>query len=66
MTAMASILHNEQMKDFYERLKANGKHTTAAQIAVMRKIVVVAPSLFKSGQTYDPLLYKKTTGVQSE
>ena len=66
MTAMASILHNEQMKDFYERLKANGKHTTAAQIAVMRKIVVVAHSLFKSGQTYDPQLYKKTTGVQSE
>jgi transposase len=66
MTTMASILHNEQMKDFYERLKANGKHTTAAQIAVMRKIVVVAHSLFKSGQTYDPELYKKTTGVQSE
>lgn len=66
MTAMASILHNEQMKAFYERLKSNGKHTTVAQIAVMRKLIVVAHSLFKSGEMYDPLLYKKTTGVQSE
>jgi len=54
------------MKTFYERLKANGKHTTVAQIAVMRKLIVVAHSLFKSGEMYDPELYKKTTGVQAE
>ncbi len=66
MTAMASILHNEQMKAFYDRLKANGKHTTVAQIAVMRKLIVVAHSLFKSGESYDKELYKKTTGIQSE
>lgn len=66
MTAMASILHNEQMKAFYDRLKANGKHTTVAQIAVMRKLIVVAHSLYKSGEIYNPELYKKTTGAQSE
>lgn len=66
MTAMASILHNPQMKAFYERLKANGKHTTVAQIAVMRKLIVVAHSLYKSGEMYDKELYIKTTGVQSE
>jgi transposase len=66
MTAMASTLHNPQMKTFYERLKANGKHTTVAQIAVMRKLIVVAHSLFKSGEVYDQELYKKTTGIQSE
>ena len=66
MTAMASILHNPQMKAFYERLKANGKHTTVAQIAVMRKLIIVAHSLYKSGEMYDKELYIKTTGIQSE
>jgi len=66
MAAMASTLHNAQMKSFYERLKSNGKHTTVAQIAVMRKLVVVAHSLYKSGELYNKELYKITTGVQSE
>ena len=66
MAAMASTLHNPQMKVFYERLKSKGKHTTLAQIAVMRKLVVVAHSLYKSGEVYDKELYKKTTGIQSE
>ena len=66
MAAMASTLHNEQMKVFYERLKTKGKHTTLAQIAVMRKLIIVAHSLFKSSEMYDKELYKKTTGIQSE
>lgn len=66
MAAMASTKHNEKMKIFYERLKAKGKHTTSAQIAVMRKLVVVAHSLYKSGEVYDKELYKVTTGIQSE
>ena len=65
MAAMASTLHNPQMKTFYERLKDNGKHTTVAKIAVMRKLIVVAHSLFKSGEVYDQELYKRTTGIQS-
>ena len=64
MAAMASTKHNAQMKVFYERLKAKGKHTTLAQIAVMRKLVVVAHSLYKSGEVYDKELYKITTGIQ--
>ncbi len=62
MASMASTKHNAQMKAFYERLKANGKHTTAAQIAVMRKLVVVAHSLHKSGEMYDKKRYKITIG----
>lgn len=66
MPAMASTKHNAKMKAFYERLKANGKHTTQAQIAVMRKLVVVAHSLYKSGEVYNKELYKITTGIQAE
>ena len=46
MATMSATRYNPQMKVFYERLKDNGKHTTLAQIAVMRKLVVVAHSLF--------------------
>jgi len=66
MAAMASTKHNTKMKAFYERLKTNGKHTTQAQIAVIRKLIVVAHSLYKSGEFYDRELYKISTGVQSK
>jgi len=36
MATMVAIKYNEQMKEFYNRLKDNGKHSTVAQIAVMR------------------------------
>jgi len=53
MAAMVATKHNKKMKLFYNRLKENGKHTTVAQIAVMRKLVIIAHSLFKSGELYD-------------
>lgn len=65
MATMSATRYNNQMKAFYERLKANGKHTTVAQIAVMRKLLVVAHSLFKSGQLYDKTMFLKTTGTQN-
>ena len=40
MSAMVAIRYNEKMKVFYERLKDNGKHTTQAQVAVMRKLTL--------------------------
>lgn len=52
MATMISIQHNPKMRAFYERLKANGKHSTAAQIAVMRKMILIAHSLFKNESTY--------------
>lgn len=66
MATMSATFHNEKMKTFYDRLKADGKHTTVAQIAVMRKLVVVAHSLYKSGETYDKDLYKKYAGIQKK
>ncbi len=65
MPTMVAIRHNKQMKAFYERLKANGKHTTAAQVAVMRKLVVIAHSLYKSGEQYDEEKHNNATGRQN-
>lgn len=50
---MSSINHNPHMQMVYNRLKKKGKQSTVAQIAVMRKMVVIAFSLFKSKQMYD-------------
>jgi len=53
MAAMSAIRHDKNLKAFYERLKANGKHTTQVQIAVMRKLVITAHSLYKNNRKYD-------------
>ncbi len=53
MAAMVATRYNQKMKLFYNRLKEDGKHTTVAQVAVMRKLVIIAHSLFKSGELYD-------------
>ncbi len=37
MSAMVAIRYNDEIKTFYERLKENGKHTTVAQVAVIKK-----------------------------
>jgi transposase len=62
MPVMASLQHNPYMKAFYDRLKENGKHSNAAQIAVMRKMILIAHSLYKSGQPFDPEFYEKRIG----
>lgn len=64
MATMSATRYNPQMKIFYERLKDNGKHTTVAQIAVMRKLVVIAHSLFKSGETYNKDMFIKSMGMK--
>jgi len=46
MAAMVAIRHNEELKVFYDRLKENNKHTTQAQVAVIRKIIIIAHSLY--------------------
>jgi len=54
MPVMVATQRNEKLKLFYNRLKDNGKHTTVAQIAVMRKLLIIAHSLYKKNEGYDP------------
>ena len=53
MAAMTAIRYDDNFRFFYERLKANGKQTTQAQIAVMRKMIITAHSLYKNNRKYD-------------
>ena len=59
MAVMVEVRFNGELKDYYERLKERGKHTTVTQIAVMRKIIIIAHSLYKNNEKYDSEKYIK-------
>lgn len=55
MPALAACRHNRALRAFYQRLLA--KHPNRkkmALVAVMRKLLLLIYSLWKSGQSYDP------------
>ncbi len=53
MPAMTSVRYNERLKSFYDRLKENGKHTTVIQVAIMRKLLIIAHSIYKNNEAYE-------------
>jgi transposase len=61
--AMSAIRYDENFKLFFDRLISKGKHTTAVQTAVMRKMIIIAHSLYKNNKRYDKEVYKKAMGV---
>jgi len=62
MPVLSAIQHNPYMQLFYDRLKANGKHSTSAQIAVMRKMILIAHTLYKNNIKFDNKVYEKGLG----
>lgn len=59
MSVMVAVRFNHELKAFYENLKNRGKHTTVSQIAVMRKIIIIAHSLYKNNEKYNSEKYIK-------
>lgn len=66
MPVLCAIRSNPYMKAFYDRLKENGKHSTLAQIAVMKKIVLIAHSLYKNNLEFNSSLYEKRVSWNEE
>lgn len=54
MPAVTAITHNENLKTFYSRLNEKFNYKKQSLVAVMRKILVLIYTLWKSGQDYDP------------
>lgn len=55
MPVLSVIQHNRALKAFYERIAdKNQDHEQVAVVAVMRKVLLLIYSLWKSGQEYDP------------
>ena len=61
MPTLCATMHNEAMRHFYVGLLQRGKPKILAQIAAMRKLVLLAHSLYKNKQSYDPRRYLKFT-----
>ena len=59
MAVLSAVRFNEEFKDFYKNLKQRGKHTTVAQIAVTRKMIIIAHSLYKNNEKYNNRKYIK-------
>ena len=57
MGVMTAIRFEETFKIFFERLISNGKQTTQAQIAVMRKMIITAHSLYKNNRKFKQNFY---------
>ncbi len=66
MPILCVIQHNDEMKHFYERLIEAGKPKMSAQIAVMRKVVLLAHSLYKNNEKYDETKYLERLNCQKK
>jgi transposase len=53
MLAMVAVRFNPLMLTFYNKLLAKGKPKKVALIAVMRKLLVLAFGVLKSGKPFD-------------
>ncbi len=54
MPAIAGIQHNEVLREFAKRLKANGKAPKQVICAVMRKMLHLVYGVLKSNKPFDP------------
>lgn len=54
MPALCAWTHNPLIRQFCERLKANGKNGKAVACAAMRKLIHIAFGVLKSGKAFDP------------
>jgi len=52
MSALSAIRFNPTIEKFYNHLKDNEKQSTVAQVAVMRKLIIIAHSLYKNNQKF--------------
>lgn len=54
MPAVTAATHNENLKKFYSRLNEKFNYKKQSLVAVMRKLLVLIYTLWKSGEDYDP------------
>ena len=66
MPVLIAIRTNPYITIFYYKLKSNGKHSTVAQIAAMKKLILIAHSLYKNDVEFDNKLYKKRISYNFE
>lgn len=58
MPAIVATKYNPVLKDLYERILRKGNPKKLALCAVMRKLIVIAYGVLKSGEVFDPCYQK--------
>lgn len=56
MSALVAIRHNDPLKEFYTRLRDNGKAAKVALVAVARKLLIILNSIIKTATPWNPNL----------
>jgi len=64
MPTLNTIVYNPEMKLIYDRLVERGKPKMLAQMAIMRKVILLAHSLYKNNQKYDENRYLQFTQIK--
>ena len=64
MPTMVAVRYNDEMKLMYDRLVERGKPKMLAQMAVMRKLILLAHSLYKNNERYDAKRYLNFTQIK--
>ena len=54
MAAVAALRHNKEMRTLYHKKLSQGKTEKQALICVGKKLLQIALSMLKSGESYDP------------
>ena len=54
MPAVTAVTHNKNLKEFYSRLNEKFNYKKQSLVAVMRKLLVLIYTLWKSEENYDP------------
>jgi len=55
LPTLCAMQHNDRIKAFYERLTSHAKTKKVAVIAAMRKLILMAFSIFKSEEIYEKI-----------
>jgi len=66
MPILCMVQHNDEMKQYYERLVDAGKPKMSAQIAVMRKVILLAHSLYKNNEKYNETKYLDCLDIEKK
>jgi len=56
MATLSAIQHNPRVKEFYQRLKTNGKKSKVAIVAAMRKFLTLINTMVKTQKNWDEFL----------
>ena len=59
MPAMSAAVHNEHHKKHYKRVFDNSKIKMKANVAIQRKLLLLAYALYKNNVNFDPLYQQK-------